>query len=259
MSTFDRNKSVMVQAYEMDGPTFDKNKDALILNPTMKPEESLVIMPPSLAFFEPWTKVTIYTPILTWVPLCVFIWTRIMTEHTIWTFAAFGLAFGFGWPLTEYLLHRFVFHMPVLWAPKQIQGYVNVFRLLAHTIHHAHPTDRLRIATPLPMSLVVASVLIPLPFLLVKNWNIAHSWNTGMILGYLTYDLTHYYMHFGAPSRLPEWLPTRKWLMDLHLAHANHHYAQDGYRESFGVGHMFWDDVFGTAKGSFDKNNRKRK
>jgi len=77
--------------------------------------------------------------------------------------------------------------------------------------------------------------------------------------------MVHYYLHFGTPSELPEWSqPVKKWVRALHKAHANHHYAEKGVRESFGVSHMIWDEVFGTkatpdAIGEWQNNNDDRK
>lgn len=239
----DRTRSVILQAYTM-GEAFDVIKDALIVNPTMKSGESLIILPPLLAPLEFTTKAPVWLPLVVWLPVCWALWMRCIVQHSAWTGVACIGACLVVWPLLEYVLHRFIFHMPVAWAKGN--GIVNVVRLLLHTVHHAHPTDALRIVTPIPLSGAVALLVLPGVFLACPTRDIAYAFTTGLILGYLSYDMMHYYLHFGRPNALPDWMPGKAWLRRLHKSHANHHFAPHGYRESFGVAHTTWDAVFGT-------------
>ncbi len=58
----------------------------------------------------------------------------------------------------------------------------------------------------------------------------------GGLLGYVMYDVTHYYLHHGQPSR--------KVTRNLKKYHLNHHFRiQD---MGFGITSSLWDRVFGT-------------
>jgi 4-hydroxysphinganine ceramide fatty acyl 2-hydroxylase len=59
---------------------------------------------------------------------------------------------------------------------------------------------------------------------------------TGIILGYLQYDMTHYYIHHSRPyfSRYRE----------LKTYHMFHHYRD--WDNGYGITNKFWDRVFGT-------------
>jgi fatty acid hydroxylase family protein len=251
--SLDKRRSLIEQAYTMRSRDFDRIKDNVI-KPTLKDNESLLLLPYQdvLGIFEFTTKAPVWMHAVTWIPLCVYVWAALMKEHTPVTFMYCLCGSVVTWPLTEYVLHRFLFHFPVLWADGLlVSGVVNVIRLLVHTVHHAHPTDKMRIVTPLPLSLPVAALLLgPIVYYCPpRNLDLAYAWCTGMILGYVLYDMIHYYMHFGRPSELPDWLgPVKTNLRALHVSHANHHYSKMGHTESFGVSDTRWDYVFGTAK-----------
>ena len=62
----------------------------------------------------------------------------------------------------------------------------------------------------------------------------------GLLIGYLVYDLSHYYQHHAKPrSRLG------KWLKRYHLEH--HHRRPDAL---YGVSNPFWDVVLRTGRSS---------
>jgi len=245
----DPEHSLILQAWNM-GERFDDCKDAII-TPMQSEWTSLPLFPRSLAFLEPFTKAPLWLHGVTWIPLTFYGWFHVIPKHTLGTYCVFFFGLTVVWPLLEYLLHRFLFHIPVAWAKGN--GVVNVARLLLHTIHHAHPKDRMRVITPLPMSVGVATLIFPCIFAMV-NRDDALALCCGIVWGFMLYDATHYYLHFGAPSSLPDYCePVKKWLKTLHKAHANHHYAQNGSQESFGVSHMIYDEIFRTLSGDIDK------
>ncbi|CAL5357913.1 unnamed protein product [Camellia sinensis] len=58
----------------------------------------------------------------------------------------------------------------------------------------------------------------------------------GSLLGYVMYDVTHYYLHHGQP--------TGQATRHLKKYHLNHHFRiQD---KGFGITSLIWDKVFGT-------------
>ncbi|HXW70597.1 MAG TPA: sterol desaturase family protein [Methylocella sp.] len=145
--------------------------------------------------------------------------------------SAAGLLLGyFIWTLTEYLGHRFLFHYEF---PGRLGARIH---LLIHGIHHTHPNDPLRLVMPAllsgPIMLIafaVASLLFGLP--------LGYAVLTGFILGYISYDMVHYYVHHGRPK-------SRLGLM-LRRAHMLHHFRDPA--RGFGVSAPWWDYVFNTA------------
>jgi 4-hydroxysphinganine ceramide fatty acyl 2-hydroxylase len=58
----------------------------------------------------------------------------------------------------------------------------------------------------------------------------------GNLLGYIGYDMIHYFLHHAQPAP--------GYWKDLKIYHMEHHY-KDG-ESGFGVSSWFWDWVFGT-------------
>jgi sterol desaturase/sphingolipid hydroxylase (fatty acid hydroxylase superfamily) len=134
------------------------------------------------------------------------------------------------WTLTEYWMHRLVFHF----EPEQ--GLGARLHWIIHGIHHEHPNDPMRLVMPPSVSVPLA-VLFYLLFLLVFGARLSPGIEGGFIGGYLIYDMTHYYVHHSRPtSRLG------RMLRELHM---RHHFQDD--TTGFGVSAPYWDRVFGTA------------
>src|SRR3954451_8332520 len=134
------------------------------------------------------------------------------------------------WTLTEYWLHRLVFHF----EPQD--GIGARLHWIIHGVHHDHPNDPMRLVMP-PSVSVPLTVLFLLAFeaVLGANWGIALF--SGFIAGYLAYDMLHYYTHhYRAKSRLG------RRLRELHM---RHHFQDDS--AGYGVSAPYWDHVFGTA------------
>ncbi|KAL9329082.1 hypothetical protein ACSQ67_004085 [Phaseolus vulgaris] len=71
----------------------------------------------------------------------------------------------------------------------------------------------------------------------------------GILLGYVMYDCTHYYLHHGQPkSEVPK---------SLKKYHLNHHYRLQNY--GFGITSPLWDKVFGTVPPPQSKGEAKRR
>jgi dihydroceramide fatty acyl 2-hydroxylase len=134
------------------------------------------------------------------------------------------------WTLTEYWLHRVVFHF----EPEE--GIGARLHWIIHGVHHDHPNDPLRLVMPPSVSVPLAALFCAV-FALVLGTPGAWAFGAGFLAGYLAYDMTHYYVHHHAPrSRLG------KLIRELHMRH----HFQDHTR-GFGVTAPFWDYVFGTA------------
>ncbi|HKG36208.1 MAG TPA: sterol desaturase family protein [Solirubrobacterales bacterium] len=133
------------------------------------------------------------------------------------------------WTLTEYWLHRLVFH----WEPDHAFG--RRMHFIIHGVHHDHPNDKLRLVMPPAVSIPLA-VLFFLGFAALFGTPAAYPLFAGFIAGYLSYDYTHYYVHHFVPkSQLGK---------RLREQHMRHHF-QD-HRFGYGVSSPVWDVVFRT-------------
>ena len=144
---------------------------------------------------------------------------------------AIGLALGgyAVWTLTEYWLHRVVFHF----EPER--GLGARLHWMIHGVHHDHPNDPLRLVMPPSASVPLALLFAGLFWLVLGS----HWWlpfTAGFLAGYLAYDMIHYHVHHHRPR-------TRLGRL-LRESHMRHHF-QDGDR-GFGVSAPYWDHVFGT-------------
>jgi len=137
-----------------------------------------------------------------------------------------GYAF---WSLTEYWIHRAIFHF----EPED--GLGARFHWIIHGVHHDHPNDPLRLVMPPSVSVPLSS-LFCLGFWAVLGSPKWYAFGAGFLAGYLLYDMTHYYLHHHKPrTRLG------RWLRELHM---RHHFQDD--TSGFGISAPYWDRVFGT-------------
>ena len=134
------------------------------------------------------------------------------------------------WTLTEYWMHRIVFHF----EPED--GIGARLHWIIHGVHHDHPNDRMRLVMPPSVSVPLAIAFYVL-FLLVLGGTVAPAFGAGFLVGYLIYDMTHYHVHHHTPR-------TRAGRR-LREAHMRHHFQDD--TRGFGVSAPWWDHVFGTA------------
>jgi len=174
-----------------------------------------------------------YTPVV-----AVLAWLSFVTMPAWEVFAAAALGYAI-WTMTEYLGHRYLFHteFPGKWGAH--------IHFLIHGVHHVHPNDPLRLVMPpllsLPImltALVVARLLFGLPF--------GYPALMGFIIGYLGYDMVHYYVHHGDPK-------TRLGLT-LRRLHMLHHFRDP--ERGYGVSAPYWDFVFRTQHVIPDRNDR---
>jgi dihydroceramide fatty acyl 2-hydroxylase len=145
-------------------------------------------------------------------------------EVTAWILGGYVL-----WTLTEYWMHRLVFHF----EPEH--GLGARLHWIIHGVHHDHPNDPMRLVMPPSVSVPLAAIFYGL-FVLAVGMPDAHLLGAGFLAGYLAYDMTHYHVHHKkARTRLG------RLLYELHM---RHHFQDD--TRGFGVSAPFWDYVFRT-------------
>jgi len=185
-------------------------------------------------FLEPLTKTSWYVIPILWLPPVAygtFLSSQGLNNYTQLAFYWFlGL---FLWSLVEYILHRFLFHLDSFLPENRV---AITLHFVLHGIHHYLPMDKLRLV--MPPTLFVA---LAIPFwklahaVFYWNWYVATAVFCGGIFGYVSYDLTHYFLHH---KTLPGYYK------ELKKYHLEHHYMD--YENGFGVTSRFWDWVFGT-------------
>ena len=190
-------------------------------------------------FLEFFTHIHPAVIVIIWLPVAMYllaaevIAARAQAAAMAYIPAAFILGV-FLWTLTEYLMHRFVFH----YAPRNPTQEKIFF--LFHGVHHAQPQCKTRLVMPPVVSIPLGGLIFGLISLVVGGLLGAKAWVypllSGMITGYLIYDLTHYATHHF-PMRA-------SYLKYLKRYHMQHHYKTPEQR--FGVSSPLWDYVFGT-------------
>jgi dihydroceramide fatty acyl 2-hydroxylase len=169
-------------------------------------------------------------PAIVFVPVIVAMeWLGADGGYGVWELALLTLAGGAIWTLTEYWLHRLIFH----WEPDNTLGHRMHF--IIHGIHHDHPNDKLRLVMPPAVSIPLAALFLGL-FALILGTPLAFPVFGGFIAGYLIYDYTHYYVHHAVPRS--------QFGKRLREHHMRHHF-QD-HRYGYGVSSPAWDVVFRT-------------
>jgi sterol desaturase/sphingolipid hydroxylase (fatty acid hydroxylase superfamily) len=198
----------------------------------MRRTDLLKASPPM--FKSPWldrfTRVHPVVPVVLFLPAIVALFVVGIGRAGLWN--AVGLAVGgyAVWTLTEYWLHRVIFHF----EPEE--GVGARLHWIMHGVHHDHPNDPMRLVMPPSVSVPLAA-LFYVAFYYVLGGSYAPGFGAGFLAGYLAYDMTHYYVHHHKPRTI-----VGRKLRELHMRH----HFQD-HERGFGVSAPYWDRVFGTA------------
>lgn len=195
------------------------------------PPDAIMFDTPFLEFFTktPWYAIpTIWIPVIIYNLYLSYFVNNIQINQIIISFIV-GIIL---WTLLEYILHRFVFHID---DNLPDNSYALLTHYLLHGIHHAFPMDRYRLVFP-PAAGVVVYKLFTLAFNCIFDV-FAPAFIAGTVLGYIGYDLTHFFIHHVNPP-----LDYHKFLKKYHVLH---HYKEPHL--GYGVSNHFWDKVFGTV------------
>ncbi|ODQ49521.1 hypothetical protein PICMEDRAFT_57539 [Pichia membranifaciens NRRL Y-2026] len=182
-------------------------------------------------FLEPLSLTPWWVVPSVWLPVDFYILyvaaTHLSPIVTL-TFWAIGL---FVWTLIEYCMHRFLFHLDDNLPDNSVAF---TFHFLMHGVHHYLPMDKMRLVMPPTLFCVLAFPFYKVIFGIFPFYIACAGW-AGGFLGYIMYDVTHYFLHH---VKLPAYI------QKLKKYHLEHHYKN--YRLGFGVTSMFWDRVFHT-------------
>ncbi|MFT4613046.1 MAG: dihydroceramide fatty acyl 2-hydroxylase [Bacteroidia bacterium] len=182
-------------------------------------------------FLERLSHVHPITPLLMWAPISIWLFWRSVSVHNleIWPIVALAIAGMFIWTLSEYCLHRYLFHFP---ATSKFGKWL-VF--LFHGNHHDDPMDKTRLVMPPAGAIPIMAGLYFLFGLFIPSpW--IEPFCAGFVVAYLIYDYIHYSVH-----HFPMKNPVAKYLKHYHL---KHHFSGQGGR--YGVSSPLWDRILGS-------------
>jgi cytochrome b involved in lipid metabolism len=107
----------------------------------------------------------------------------------------FNVAIGvFLWTLLEYCIHRFLFHSQD-WVWDNVAGIT--FHFFMHGIHHLFPMDGYRLVFPPALGLPLGFIIWSGLQLIFDQYNTVMA---GVLIGYVMYDCTHYWIHHCNPT-----------------------------------------------------------
>jgi 4-hydroxysphinganine ceramide fatty acyl 2-hydroxylase len=115
---------------------------------------------------------------------------------------------------------------------------------MLHGIHHAFPMDKGRLMLPPVLGYFYFAVLFKYPFEMIVPADLLPAWLIGFYIGYLMYDLTHYFIHHSNP-------PDGSYFKMMKMYHLQHHYKKG--EQGFGISNKIWDRIFDTEIKSKEK------
>lgn len=180
-------------------------------------------------FVDFFSRIPYWVPMVIYIPVIVYFSYAAFAVHnlTFWQYIGLFAAGVVVWSITEYLLHRFVFHF----HPKSELG--KRIHFIAHGVHHDYPNDSMRLVLPPSISVPLAALFYGIFYLIFGNVYCG-SFFAGFVLGYLLYDELHYATHHA------NW--NTKFFQHIKKHHMKHHYQDPD--KGFGVSSDFWDIIF---------------
>jgi sterol desaturase/sphingolipid hydroxylase (fatty acid hydroxylase superfamily) len=183
-------------------------------------------------FLEAFSKVHWSVPLYIYVPVIGYLFYLSIVDYEISALDISGLIVAglFIWTITEYLLHRFVFHFHTT------SDFGKRITFMFHGVHHDYPNDTKRLVMPPSVSIPLAIGFFFL-FKAILGGNSVTPFYIGFIAGYLFYDISHYAIHhFNMHSKF--WLAIKN-------HHMRHHYQDPEL--GFGVSSPLWDLILKTG------------
>jgi len=182
-------------------------------------------------FLEIFTKVHWSVPLFIFVPLISYLLYLAWQAPTIGLSSILLWVVGglLVWTVTEYVLHRFVFHYQ---PPGELGAKLH---FMFHGVHHDYPNDSMRLVMPPAVSIPLAYAFYILFKYLLADVTL-YPFFAGFLIGYLCYDMLHYAIHH-APMKGKVW-------MALKTHHLKHHFKDPD--NGYGVSSPLWDIIVGT-------------
>ena len=183
-------------------------------------------------FLEAFSKVHWSVPLFIYVPVIGYLFYLSIVDYKVSALDMSGLIVAglFIWTITEYLLHRFIFHFHAT------TDFGKRISFMFHGVHHDYPNDTKRLVMPPSVSIPLALGFFFL-FQAILGYIFVAPFYIGFIAGYLFYDISHYAIHhFNMHSKF--WLAIKN-------HHMRHHYQDPEL--GFGVSSPLWDLILKTG------------
>lgn len=182
-------------------------------------------------YLEIFTKVHFTVPLFLYIPLVSYFLYHAFASTMLGLGTNVSLFVGgmIIWTITEYLMHRFIFHFHPTseWGKK--------IHFIFHGVHHDYPNDSNRLVMPPAVSIPLA-LLFYFGFGSFIAETYMYAFFSGFVTGYLIYDMLHYAIHHVNFDN--------KWWGMLKSHHLKHHFKDPD--SGFGVSSPIWDIVVGT-------------
>ncbi|XP_070500689.1 uncharacterized protein [Chironomus tepperi] len=189
-------------------------------------------------------KSTWYMPLLFWIPVIIGIIINEMTQlnnilernSIVFIQLMIGTCL---WPILEYFIHRYIFHLDCRQFPS-----LKTFHFMIHGGHHKVPFDKHRLVLP-PIPGAMTAICFYHFLKLLSFYNLISYPKlkmAGILIGYLYYDMTHYYIHFASP--------TSSYFYNLKRNHNRHHFVNQ--EKGYGVSNDLLNSLF-SHKGLLNK------
>ncbi|WP_159473972.1 sterol desaturase family protein [Dyadobacter sp. 3J3] len=179
------------------------------------------------------SKVHFSVPLFIFIPVILYFAWKAIRQQELSTieFAGYYLSGLLVWSLTEYVLHRFIFHL----EPKKGNKIQERIHFIFHGVHHDYPSDAHRLVMPPSVSIPLAATFYYLFSLILRSGPLA-AFFSAFMTGYLFYDMTHYALHHANFKN--------KFWKKLKKHHMLHHY--DDASKGYGVSSPLWDKIFSS-------------
>ena len=178
---------------------------------------------------ESLSKVHFSIPLFIYIPVILYYgWKALFVAETgLMAFAGYFLLGMLLWTVTEYFLHRYIFHF------EPTSGWGQRVHFIFHGVHHDYPKDARRLVMP-PSASIPLALFFYFLFDLVLSKAQLYSFFPGFVAGYLVYDMMHYAMHhYNFKSTL---------MKKVKQHHMLHHYSDP--TRGYGVSSKLWDAIF---------------
>jgi sterol desaturase/sphingolipid hydroxylase (fatty acid hydroxylase superfamily) len=182
---------------------------------------------------SPWLPVALYGP----AALAGVFWGFLGQRSPVWALVLLPPAGFLLWTLLEYVLHSGAFHNPA-GSPflRAVQA--------SHLGHHDDPENPRMIVARLATSLPAAVGFFGLFWAGFRSAKLAGLLMSGLLVGYLAYEVLHFAIH-----RWRRW----RWLLRPLVRHHLYHHHKDSTR-CYGVSTPLWDWVFRTGRSTPDES-----
>ncbi|MCX5617623.1 sterol desaturase family protein [Bombella sp. TMW 2.2543] len=191
--------------------------------------------PPVRIFKQDWLENLTFTSLKKFLMFCVSFEVIVLSIAVFYgislcKFFIYFMTALILWFITEYLLHRFVFHFAS--EKKEIQRLVYIF----HGNHHIQPNHPYRTLMPIIVSLPIGLIIWG-GSIYVCGISAGSSFFSGFFAGYIFYDCMHFATHNFRMRSFPLSLWKRHHLL--------HHYQKEDHNYSISLP---WLDILFRSK-----------